>query len=70
MFTDAPPRNKSRYKLFLDSDRLEMPLPPDRKLTELGTKIEADAADGRIYIVRNVSTADNAASNSSRPQVC
>lgn len=42
MLTDAPPRQKTRRKLFLDSDRLEtLPLPPDGKLTERAAKIEA-----------------------------
>ena len=50
MLTDAPPRQKRRHKLFLDSDRLEtLPLPPDSKLTEFAAKIEAamKAVEGR-----------------------
>jgi hypothetical protein len=50
MFTDAPPRNSTRQRRFLDSDRLEiLPLPAGGKLTELAAKIEAamKASNGR-----------------------
>lgn len=48
MLTDAIPRNKTRHKLFLDSDRVEtQPLPPDGKLTAFAAKIEAAMKAGR-----------------------
>ncbi|MDE3110955.1 MAG: hypothetical protein KGL02_13570 [Acidobacteriota bacterium] len=48
MFTDPLPRKKTRRKLFLDSDSLAaLPLPPDGKLTELATQIEAAMKAGR-----------------------
>lgn len=48
MFTDAPPRDKARRKLFLDSDRLDaLPLPPDRTLAVLASRIEAAMKAGR-----------------------
>jgi hypothetical protein len=53
MFTDAPPRNKVRHKLFLNSDRLEiLPLPPDGTLAALASKIETAMKAGRAAEVR------------------
>ncbi len=56
MFTDAPPRKKTRHKLFLDSDRLEtLPLPPDGRLTEFAARIEAGMKAGKPTDVRAAS---------------
>lgn len=56
MLTDAPPRNKTRHKLFLGSDRLEtLRLPPDGKLTLPTARIEAAMKAGRTRDVRAAS---------------
>lgn len=48
MFTDAPPRKKTRHRLFLDSDRLEtLPLPSGGELTALAAHIEMAMKAGR-----------------------
>jgi hypothetical protein len=48
MFTDAPPRSKTRQKLFLGSDRLEtLPLSPDGKLAALAARIKVAMKAGR-----------------------
>lgn len=58
MLTDALPRNKTRRKLFLDSDRLAaLPLPPDRKLADLAATIEAAMKAGSTASVHSSSHA-------------
>jgi hypothetical protein len=53
MLTDAPPRTKTKHKLFLDSERLQtLPLPPDEKLTVLAASIETAMNAGAATDVR------------------
>lgn len=56
MLTDAPPRQKARHTLFLDSDRLAtLPLPPDGKLTALAARMETAMKAARATDVRRAS---------------